>query len=101
MIRRQIVIAESNNDRNKNEVCKVIKELIVQEYEAKQKCEKDTQLGIIISGEEYATWLMTCSQVLLNKFPNNQLAQNFFNKSQKPQLGQTPRTQYEQNLMKS
>ena len=44
----------------------MIKELIVQGYEVKQKCEKDTQLGIIISGEEYATWLMTCSQVLLN-----------------------------------
>lgn len=60
----------------------MIKELIVQGYEVKQKCEKDTKLGIIISGEEYATWLMTCSQVLLNKFPDNQLTHNFVNKSQ-------------------
>lgn len=53
--------------------------MIVQGYEVKQKCEKDTKLGIIISGEEYATWLMTCSQVLLNKFPDNQLTHNFVN----------------------
>lgn len=59
----------------------MIKELIVQGYEVKQTCEKDTKLGIIISGEEYATWLMTCSQVLLNKFPDNQLTHNFVNKS--------------------
>lgn len=52
----------------------MINELITQGYEAKKKCESNAgKLGIIISGEEYATWLMTCSQVLLKKFPDNEL----------------------------
>lgn len=60
----------------------MINELITQGYEAKKKCESNAgKLGIIISGEEYATWLMTCSQVLLKKFPDNELTKNFVSRA--------------------
>lgn len=59
-----------------------IEELIEQGPKVKEKCINRGGLETI-SGEEYSTWLMNCSQKLLRDFPDNPLTHDFVEMARK------------------
>lgn len=57
-----------------------LEELIEQGPKVKEKCISRGGMETI-SGEEYSTWLMNCSQKLLSDFPDNPLTNDFIERA--------------------